>query len=178
LRGIDCLKNGVSSPPQPLNEKRILDTKPEFNFNFESTRSSIWKFNEKSGILAVEEKSVPQIGTGKENRKKLEKVYTGPKYSREAILDLWGEPNSKYVRDGVEYWKYRNEIGFSGVLLGVIIPIPIMLPVGYRYTVLSFNEYYLESISYEMSDMTHGIFCALSICIDKDTVLVPDIQNF
>jgi hypothetical protein len=162
--------------PQVVHEPKTLNTKPaEFDFNFDSTKESVWKFNKKSGMLDVEKESVPQIGMGKENRKKLTQVYVGPKYSREAILELWGEPNSKYVKEGVEYWKYQNEIGFSGVLIGLIIPIPIMVPVGYRYTILSFNEYYLENISYEMSDMTHGIFCALSICIDKDTILVDEI---
>lgn len=161
---------------QPTHEPKTLNTKPiEFNFNFESTKTSVWKFNEESGIVAVEEKSVPQIKMEKGNRKK---IYSGPTYSREEIVELWGEPNSKYIRDRIEYWKYQNEIGFSGVLVGIIIPIPIMLPTGYRHTVLSFDANYLESISYEISDITHGIFCALSICIDKDTVLVHDAHDF
>jgi len=146
------------------------------NFNFESLNKSIWKFEENSGFVVIEEKLIPKIVIDK-NLRHRKKVPIESFYSRDDILILWGKPDSKYSKNGIEYWKYKNEINFSGLLIGIIVPIPIMIPVGYNYTILAFNEYNLESISYELSDITHGVFCALSICVDKDTVLIPDIRE-
>ena len=67
-------------------------------------------------------------------------VRESQKYTKEDVLVLWGEPDSKAVDGAVEEWRYNREgLAWAGLIPVVIIPIPLVAPVGKNGVVLSFN---------------------------------------
>ncbi len=49
--------------------------------------------------------------------------------TQEAFLHEWGEPSYKKVDGENELWTYYRGKEWCGVVLGLIIPIPLVLPV-------------------------------------------------
>ncbi|MFT7099202.1 MAG: hypothetical protein ACJAS6_001076 [Rickettsiales bacterium] len=91
-----------------------------------------------------------------------------PRYSKEDIRILWGDPDKITKNDDLEYWAYKREIGFSGVVIGAVIPIPLLVPVGYRDTVLVFKDDKVQSIKKERGGHSYGFFCITIICSSKN----------
>lgn len=69
------------------------------------------------------------------------RIYT-PKQlmSKEDILATKGEPYKKVINDNHESWFYRRELAWGGIIPTVILPIPLLLPYGYRDTVINFKD--------------------------------------
>ena len=66
-------------------------------------------------------------------------------YSDDQLVELWGKPDTiEYIHSqggkATEQWIYSREIGWSGVIAFVVIPIPLVVPVGYRDTILTIEN--------------------------------------
>lgn len=48
--------------------------------------------------------------------------------TRQAVLREWGEPSGKEIGAGTETWVYNPSNEWCGVVLGLVLPIPLMLP--------------------------------------------------
>lgn len=67
------------------------------------------------------------------------------------LLTNWGEPNVK--RDfgfDDQVWRYNFGRRWKGVVIGLIIPIPLMVPVGYNY--IEFHIHNDNAVSAFMTD--------------------------
>lgn len=62
------------------------------------------------------------------------------------VLALWGEPAKRITNGSSERWFYSRELGWSGLLPVVIVPIPLLVPIGYRETILVFDGDTLTAI--------------------------------
>jgi hypothetical protein len=51
-----------------------------------------------------------------------------------------GEPNKIYNEDGKEYWSYYEELTWSGALVYLIIPIPLIIPTGIKDNIIVFEN--------------------------------------
>jgi hypothetical protein len=56
-----------------------------------------------------------------------------PSYTKRQVEGLWGRPDDIETANKFERWRYDRELGWSGlVITAVIVPIPLLVPVGYR----------------------------------------------
>lgn len=90
------------------------------------------------------------------------------RYYKEDILILWGEPDNRYKKDGYEYWRYKKKIGFSGIMVYAIIPIPLLLPSRYRYVTLVFKKETLNHVINEYGGQSYGLYCRILSCTTED----------
>ncbi len=60
---------------------------------------------------------------------------------KNSALKYWGEPDSKSQSDagGDEEWTYRGGVAWRGVAIWVVIPIPLMVPVGHNTARMRFS---------------------------------------
>jgi hypothetical protein len=85
----------------------------------------------------------------------------GVEYSKQEVLQLWGPPYAKDLEGETEAWRYHREIAFSGLMLVVVVvPVPLLVPVGYRDTILFFSNDKLVKAVREYGGGT-GFFCAV-----------------
>ena len=56
------------------------------------------------------------------------------------IIALRGEPYKKVVEGNHEDWYYRRELAWGGIIPVIILPIPLLLPYGYRDTTMKFEN--------------------------------------
>jgi len=83
------------------------------------------------------------------------------KHEKEDVLKMWGPPDKTEVQGSTEIWVYQREMGFSGPwLMIVVIPIPLVAPVGYRNTILHFSGDSLVKIVKEEATPS-GFLCGL-----------------
>jgi len=85
---------------------------------------------------------------------------SGPSYTKFDVRKLWGEPDAIAQSGSVEYWHYNREIGWSGLLIGLVIPIPLMVPTGYRETILEFSGDNLLKVDYRHTK-GRGLLCGI-----------------
>jgi hypothetical protein len=85
-----------------------------------------------------------------------------PKVKKEDALRTWGPPEKARHEGQAEVWEYRRELAWSGpfVVIG-FIPIPLVVPVGYRNTHLFFTDDVLTKVVREFGGPT-GAICGLS----------------
>lgn len=85
-----------------------------------------------------------------------------PQVKKEDALRTWGLPEKMGNEGQAEVWEYRRELAWSGpfVVLG-FIPIPLVVPVGYRNTRLYFTDDLLTKVVREFGAPT-GVVCGLS----------------
>ena len=81
-------------------------------------------------------------------------------YSKQDVLNIWGSPSKKKIINDMEYWYYKRELAWSGVVIGALFKIPILLPSGYRYTIRVFNQNILEKIILEKGEIL-GVGCGI-----------------
>jgi len=60
-------------------------------------------------------------------------------YSQFDVLSLWGDPKEKYMKNDLEHWVYNRELAWAGGVLYLLIPIPLMIPIGNRETTIIFE---------------------------------------
>jgi hypothetical protein len=82
-------------------------------------------------------------------------------YSREEVLALWGKPDKKVIsNDALEVWVYNNRLAWGGVIIWLGIPIPLTLPIGYRSTIVYFDNNSTKKADYEYA-RTPTAMCSL-----------------
>lgn len=60
----------------------------------------------------------------------------------------WGEPREKLaLNDGRETWIYGHDLRWSGVMLYLLLPIPLLVPVGRETTSVDFENGQAVSVS-------------------------------
>ena len=57
------------------------------------------------------------------------KVHSTDATTRQAVLRDWGQPSGKEGGADTETWIYNRSNEWCGVVLGLVIPVPLMLPV-------------------------------------------------
>lgn len=80
-------------------------------------------------------------------------------YAKDEVLQVWGKPDTRLVSESNEIWTYHRELGFSGPMIGVLFPIPLVVPVGYRDTRLHFSGNTLTKVVLERGRLS---FCGLT----------------
>ena len=60
---------------------------------------------------------------------------------KESALKQWGEPISKVQLDddGSEEWTYHGGLAWRGVAIWLVVPIPLMVPVGHNAAKMHFS---------------------------------------
>jgi hypothetical protein len=84
------------------------------------------------GVVALRGESITQAPPFQPNSPYTDstgKLRSANTPTREAVLREWGEPSDRQVKDGTETWVYNRGKDWCGVVLGVIVPIPLVLPV-------------------------------------------------
>ena len=71
---------------------------------------------------------------------------------KEDVLKRWGPPDKNRTDGKFEVLVYRRELAFSGAIVYLLIPIPLLAPVGYRHTHLYFTEGALSKAIEESGD--------------------------
>lgn len=62
------------------------------------------------------------------------------------VIRRWGKPKRKTVVGSREIWRYRSdEFSWRGMEVWAIIPIPLLLPTGFKKVTLEFEEGILTS---------------------------------
>jgi hypothetical protein len=75
------------------------------------------------------------------------------KIRKEDVLKRWGPPDKNLADGKFEILVYRRELAFSGAIVYlVLIPVPLLAPVGYRHTHLYFTEGVLSKAIEESGD--------------------------
>lgn len=68
--------------------------------------------------------------------------------SIQAVIDRWGEPDEvQTAADGAEVWIYESGLRWAGLVACVVIPIPLIIPVGREVTSLSVRDGLVVSAS-------------------------------
>jgi hypothetical protein len=80
--------------------------------------------------------------------------------TQDAIRQKIGEPDRVDRRDGEEHWIYNRELGFSGPVIQVLLPLPLVVPVGYRHTTLVFVDARLDRVISERGGY-NGFLCGM-----------------
>ncbi|WP_332855373.1 hypothetical protein [Duganella sp. S19_KUP01_CR8] len=91
-------------------------------------------------IIACENKSLPNQ-TGAKNIKP------------DTLIRMWGAPNSENVINGVRTLTYRHGLAWRGLTVFVILPIPLLLPMGYNSAKFSFNNENLVHVEYTYNEL-------------------------
>jgi len=84
------------------------------------------------------------IGTHFVHRRTIEYGYpnqdTGLRETAEEILKYRGEPDKVRRIDEQEWWYYDRKVAWRGVVAWLIVPIPLLVPIGRNETVYEFNN--------------------------------------
>lgn len=72
-------------------------------------------------------------------------------YTAEKIIGIWGKPKSRGMKGDEEYLIYNRSIAWRGLLGFVVVPIPLLLPVGHNQTTFLFEQNSLIQTDYESS---------------------------
>lgn len=72
----------------------------------------------------------------------------------------WGDPKSIESSASLTRWKYNIDIAWRGLVVFVVVPIPLMLPVGHNELILSFENDKLVEVSREYGQGNYAI-CGL-----------------
>ena len=60
--------------------------------------------------------------------------------NKETAMKYWGEPLRKTKENsGIETWHYRGGLAWRGIALWVIVPVPLMAPVGNNNVEMTFS---------------------------------------
>jgi len=79
------------------------------------------------------EKSVQQFSYYQAKREGLVK-------DKESAIEYWGEPLRQTTEgNGIETWHYRGGLAWRGIALWVIVPVPLMAPVGSNNVEMRFS---------------------------------------
>ena len=79
-------------------------------------------------------------------------------YQKADVLQAWGEPDSKKTRGEIEYWRYEQDsLAWTGLVPVLVIPVPLVVPVGQNHAILGFSGGELVSAVSRDRDMAGGM---------------------
>ena len=84
------------------------------------------------GVVSLHRESVTQAPPFQQNSSYTDsagKLRGANTSTREAVLREWGAPSDRQVDGATETWIYNRGKDWCGLVLGVVIPIPLVLPV-------------------------------------------------
>ncbi len=61
-------------------------------------------------------------------------------YTKQEFISFWGLPDKKEIKGKLEYWIYNRGLSWNGLTVWLVLPIPILVPTGYRKTTLIFEK--------------------------------------
>ncbi|QOY54019.1 hypothetical protein HUE87_08975 [Candidatus Sulfurimonas marisnigri] len=83
------------------------------------------------------------------------------RYTKEEVAGFWGEADEHIIAyNGWEGWIYNNRMAWGGAVIWVIIPIPLVVPIGYRSTTVYFDNNMTKGTLYEYAQ-TPTNMCSL-----------------
>jgi hypothetical protein len=71
----------------------------------------------------------------------LTKSLSPQRVSKQDVLEEWGEPDHKREKGEFEVWRYKDipeQMSWTGVFLGLVVPLPLVVPTGYYETSMTF----------------------------------------
>jgi hypothetical protein len=94
---------------------------------------------------------------------------------KEDFLKAWGQPDRIVIKEEQEQWLYRKGIRWNGffILPIVPIPIPLLVPVGWKEFTVEFTGDNVAVIETATNKMTGGLVCTFILvhggvgCFDK-----------
>lgn len=117
------------------------------------------------GINLHTESTLSGVRDSKLDREAEERGVDKRKFSEKDVIDILGEPIARRVQSQgfVELDYYTDDIAWRGMTIWLLLPVPILLPVGYNKTTLTFlnNSLLLEEVQEADS---HFWGCALYRC--------------
>ena len=78
-------------------------------------------------------------------------------YLKADVLKAWGQPDSKKLKGEIEYWRYEHGLAWAGLIPVLIVPVPLVLPVGKNGATLAFSGDELVSAVSRDRDMAGGM---------------------
>lgn len=70
------------------------------------------------------------------------------KISPAKLIEMWGAPNSDAADNGSRELVYDQKLAWRGVVVFLIIPIPLLIPMGHDEARFVFNKDRLVKVSY------------------------------
>ncbi|MBS0370943.1 MAG: hypothetical protein JSS57_17305 [Proteobacteria bacterium] len=90
---------------------------------------------------------------------------SAPTTDKTAVRKGWGEPDRIEPRGELERWIYNKDVAWTGVLLfAVIVPIPLLVPVGHDHLAIDFRNDVLVNIEARGQE-SRLAFCAMPLLI-------------
>ena len=93
--------------------------------------------------------------------------YSAQTYSPDDVIRLWGEPDSRDVRNACSVFGYKNGTSWSGggVFVGVV-PVPLVVPSGNYWNYIYFRDGETVGAVVEYGEVkgTAGVFCGSNDC--------------
>lgn len=81
-----------------------------------------------------------------------------PVLQKSDLLQAWGKPDSVEVQGNEERWIYHDTLRWNGLMFFVVIPVPLMVPVGHDYVAITFRGDVPVSIETK-SEGSSGAIC-------------------
>jgi hypothetical protein len=62
--------------------------------------------------------------------------------TKEQVRIAWGEPKAKFYDNENEVWTYhgKGDLAWRGIVVWIVLPIPLMMPVGSNDVRVEFNK--------------------------------------
>jgi len=100
-------------------------------------------------------------GLSRSEKERLVEPTTPRAISKEDLVKAWGQPDEKLVEHGRERWVYRDGLRWNGVFIfpGIIIPIPLVIPVGWNTFTIEFQEDMVSTIVTVVNEVKGGAAC-------------------
>ena len=76
-------------------------------------------------------------------------------YTKQEVVDLIGKPRREWSENGYEYLAYHNKNNgwkWYGTIVHIILPVPLVIPVGLEESVLRFKDNNLQSVIVENTE--------------------------
>ncbi|MBI3585375.1 MAG: hypothetical protein HY096_15670 [Nitrospinae bacterium] len=78
---------------------------------------------------------------------------------QDSIKKVLGNPHKIIFENNKEYWVYNKKLALRGILLGLIIPVPLIIPVGYDKAIFEFENGKRTHTSVDNSKTTSAFLC-------------------
>lgn len=81
--------------------------------------------------------------------------------SKNDLVAAWGPPDEQILDEGRQLWVYRDGLRWNGVFIfpGIILPIPLVIPVGWNTFTVEFQEDTVRNIVAVLNEVKGGGAC-------------------